>query len=67
MLTLETLEAAGYRKFVQPSETIKNAEFGMQKRIADESGTRYFITVFVYNFSQWSAQNERFKTNPLVI
>lgn len=46
MLTLEALEAAGYKKY---SNTLSQYSlFGMQKRIEDQFGTRYFINVEVF-------------------
>ena len=46
MLTLEALEAAGYKKF--KSTLSQYALFGMQKRIEDKLGTKYFINVEVF-------------------
>jgi hypothetical protein len=63
MLTVKDLEAAGYHKF-KANGTLKSADFGMQKCFEDNQGERYHITVYVYDFSQFSEQNERFKTNP---
>lgn len=46
MLTLEALEAAGYKKY---SNTLSQYSlFGMQKRIEDQFGTKYFINVEVF-------------------
>jgi hypothetical protein len=46
MLTLEALEAAGYKKF--KSTLSMHALFGMEKRIEDQFGTKYFIHVEVF-------------------
>ena len=46
MLTLEALEAAGYKKF--KSTLSQYALFGMEKRIEDQFGTKYFIHVEVF-------------------
>ncbi len=41
MLTLEALEAAGYKKF--KSTLSMHALFGMEKRIEDQFGTKYLF------------------------
>jgi len=46
-LTPEDWEAQGYERF---KSTIKpHVAFGLQKRFDDETGKKYFITVWVYD------------------
>jgi len=46
MLTLEALEAAGYKSY--PNTLSRYALYGMEKRIEDQFGTKYFIHVEVF-------------------
>ena len=46
MLTLEALEAAGYEKF--KNTLSQYSLFGMEKRVEDQFGTKYFIHVEVF-------------------
>ena len=46
MLTLEALEAAGYKKF--KNTLSQYSLFGMEKRVEDQFGTKYFIHVEVF-------------------
>ena len=72
-LTPEDWEAKGYKRF---KSTIKpNVAFGLQKRFDDETGKKYFITVWVYdneddyhsqfmNLPQWKDQFSRYSFQP---
>jgi maltodextrin utilization protein YvdJ len=42
----KSLLDAGYRKF---KDQLYNAQYGLQKRIVDENGTRFFINCYRYN------------------
>jgi hypothetical protein len=42
---------AGFKKFPK-NDFQEYAEFGLQKRIEDEKGTKYFVTLYVYDFSK---------------
>jgi hypothetical protein len=46
MLTLEALEAAGYKSY--PNTLSRYALYGMEKRIEDQFGTKYFIHIEVF-------------------
>jgi hypothetical protein len=46
---VEQMIEAGYRKFTPSS--YYHAKEAYQARIRDEVGTRYFITCYIYNFS----------------
>lgn len=50
MLTNENLLAAGYKRFNSSREGIKGGDYGYQKRIYDEQGIRYHITIYVYDW-----------------
>jgi len=41
---------AGYKRFNRVQHYRPYAEFGLQKRIQDSNGIKYFITVFVYSY-----------------
>lgn len=43
---------AGFKKFPKNDVIAKYAEFGLQKRFRDDKGIKYFVTVFVYDFSK---------------
>jgi hypothetical protein len=43
---------AGFKKFPKNDITAQYAEFGLQKRIRNDKGTKYFVTLFVYDFSK---------------
>lgn len=46
--------AAGYKRFEFSDRTLnKLADFGLQKRFDDEEGKKYFITVYVYDWSKY--------------
>jgi hypothetical protein len=49
--TIQPFLDAGFKKFPKNDITAQYAEFGLQKRIRDEQGTKYFVTLFVYDFS----------------
>lgn len=51
MLKVEDFLKAGYKKFANPG--INSAEYGLQKCISDEKGKKYFIDVWVYDFSMY--------------
>lgn len=46
MLTVQDFLDAGYRKYNQ--RTHNNSDYLVQKRVADEVGTKYFIHTWVY-------------------
>lgn len=39
---------AGYIEFKDP---LNNSDYGMQKRIRDENGTKYFINIYAYSYN----------------
>ncbi|MBW4460522.1 MAG: hypothetical protein KME47_09815 [Nodosilinea sp. WJT8-NPBG4] len=45
---------AGFKKFPTNGVSSKHAAFGLQKIIRDSQGTKYFVTVYVYDFSSIS-------------
>jgi hypothetical protein len=51
MLQEQDFIDAGYKKFHQTFHN--NADFGLQKLIHDEKGKRYYITVFVYDWTKY--------------
>lgn len=51
-MTPEDWEAKGYKRF-QSGHKFKLEDFGLQKRIDDEKGKKYFITVYVYDRSRY--------------
>lgn len=53
---------AGYKRWeTNKTEINKLADFGLQKRIDDETGKKYFITVYVYD---WRPYKERGHIGP---
>jgi hypothetical protein len=57
-MELEDWTAAEYRRWeTNKSEYYKLADFGLQKRIEDEFGVKYFITVYVYDRSRYPTYN----------
>lgn len=55
-LTIQDWINSGYKRFEQVKHIKPYAEFGLQKLVSDQTGKRYFITVFVYD-------NRRFKSD----
>lgn len=53
MLTEQDFLDAGYKKFQQAKETIKMADWGLQKCIRDDLGKRYHITIYVYSYAKY--------------
>lgn len=49
MITIKDLEESGYKKF---KTTYKLSDYGYQKRITDNNGTKYFITVLIYDYNK---------------
>ena len=49
MLTVEDFIKSGYKKF--NTNGLKSSDFGLQKRIDDAKGQKYYITVWVYDYS----------------
>jgi len=46
--------AAGYKRFkLHHTALDKNADFGLQKLFHDDSGKRYYITVYVYDRTRY--------------
>jgi len=52
MLTHQDFLNAGYRNFTQRGVKQYTDE-GFQKKITDDSGIRYFITVFIYDWKDF--------------
>lgn len=50
-MTEQDLIDAGYTQF---TDKFKHAECAYQKRVRSDTGTRYFINVYVYDFSQYN-------------
>lgn len=65
MLTVQDWLDRGYIQFPQQGE-FNNADFGLQKRIDDEHGKKYFITVWVYDWSKYPNvyQHRRYSFEP---
>ena len=42
---MKDFENAGYKKFLQPPETIRSADFGLQKLFSDTTGKKYYVTI----------------------
>jgi hypothetical protein len=61
MLSRETLDAAGYKRNVNPMRRDNWDQFFYQKRFRDERGTRYFIDVYEYD---WSILPRNTRTGP---
>ena len=51
MLTEQDFINQGYKKFTQ--KFLNQADFGLQKLIKDEKGKKYYITVYVFDFSKF--------------
>ena len=53
-MTLDDWLSAGYKRFEMNNSPInKSADFGMQKLFSDDTGKRYYITVYVYDRSRY--------------
>ena len=64
MLAPEDFIAAGYHKFTGYTGHY-NADFGLQKLIADDIGKRYYITISVYDNSKFKDSHPTyFKEQP---
>lgn len=50
---MKDFENAGYKKFLQPPETIRSADFGLQKLFSDTTGKKYYVTIYCYDNSQF--------------
>lgn len=50
MLTVQDWIDAGYKRFNQVKHIRPYSDFGLQKRVKDSNGTKYFITIFVYPY-----------------
>lgn len=59
---------AGYRRFELCDRLLnKSADYGLQKRFDDAQGKKYFITVYVYDWSKYPQRHgERFGFMPTV-
>lgn len=58
-ISMENLEEAGYRRFIDSFERDKLPEWyiaSFQKRFDDEQGKRYFITVAVFRSPAWAQE-----------
>jgi len=51
MLTVDDFIKAGYKRF--KSGDWNSSDFGLQKLYSDEKGKKYFITLWVYDFSKY--------------
>jgi hypothetical protein len=51
MLTEQDFINQGYKRFTQ--SFLNKADFGLQKLIKDEKGKKYYITVYVFDFSKF--------------
>ena len=51
MLTVKDFTDNGYKQF--PNSGLNNSDFGLQKLISDEVGKRYYITVWVYDWTSY--------------
>lgn len=49
MLTVEDFIKAGYKQF--NTNGLKSSDFGLQKRFDDAIGQKYYITIWVYDYS----------------
>lgn len=74
MLTIEDWTDRGYKRYEisqQIRDFHKSADFMLQRRIDDEYGKKYFITVYVYDRNRYPAEirerlNERYGFMPTV-
>jgi hypothetical protein len=60
MLVEQDFIAAGYGRFKQPN--LNQSDFGLQKCIRDDRGKKYYITVWVYD---WSKYQGIYTTRPM--
>lgn len=54
MLKEEDFLINGYKRFDGGSAQLKHADYLLQRCIRDEIGKKYFITVYVYDFSRYN-------------
>ncbi len=52
MLTTKDWLDAGYKRY--DGNNLNNADFLLQKRFDDTEGKKYYIDVWVYDFSRWN-------------
>ncbi len=57
MLTVEQFLENGYKRFENKGKQVSSADFGLQKRIEDDIGKKYFITVWVYDWTKYPWYN----------
>ena len=50
MVSVEQFLQSGYKKF---SNTLNNGDYGLQRKVVDDKGIRYFITVTVYEYEKY--------------
>lgn len=55
MLTVKDFTDSGYKQF--PTRSLNNSDFGLQRLIVDEMGKRYYITVWVYDWTKYPQFN----------
>lgn len=58
MIPEDWTEAGYHRWETYRSQVHRLADFGLQKRFDDENGVRYFITVYVYDRSEYPYHDE---------
>ena len=64
MITLDDWLAAGYRRFDFASNSSpvinKHADFLLQRRIDDEAGKKYFMTVYCYDRTRYPIEHQKY-------
>ena len=60
MPTVQDFINRGYKRFENHAE-FNHAAFGLQKRIDDEHGKKYFITVWAYEWTYYPVVSQSIK------
>lgn len=64
MLTTQDWLDAGYKRY--DGRNFNNADFLLQKRFDDTEGKKYYIDVWVYNFSKYNSSYPKASFQPEV-
>lgn len=66
MINTQSWLDAGYRRYEVHDKKMNNlADFLLQKRLDDDTGKKYFITVYCYDRTKYPVQYRQFDNEPV--